>query len=323
MQQLHTELSDSKQRVDKLQSELSDSKQRVEQLQSELSDSKQRVDQLHTELSDSKQRVDKLHTELSDSKQRVDKLQSELSDSKQRVNQLHTELSDSKQRVDQLESELSDSKQRVDQLQSELSDSKQRVDQLQSELSDSKQRVDQLQSELSDSKQRVDQLESELSDSKQRVDQLESQLIKLQDNKTLAAQLQSLNVQVDYKLHTQQVSSSHKLHIPYSYCKLKNFAVVASNSLENIHGCMVILYGQTLLHRLLHWKSFVVIDRSTKTAKLFHLEQFAIYGIATIAILHTMCRNKYHMWIMIYFIYVLLPPMTFLPVTVLKSFYSK
>ena len=36
MQQLHTELSDSKQRVDQLQSELSDSKQRVDQLESHL-----------------------------------------------------------------------------------------------------------------------------------------------------------------------------------------------------------------------------------------------------------------------------------------------
>ena len=50
------------------------------------------------------------------------------------------------------------------------------------------------------------------------------------------------------------------------------------NSLENIHGCMVILYGQTLLHRLFHWKSVTVTDQSTKIAKLFHLEQFAIYG---------------------------------------------
>ena len=38
-------------------------------------------------------------------------------------------------------------------------------------------------------------LHTELSDSKQRVDQLESQLIKLQeDNKTLEAQLQSIQV---------------------------------------------------------------------------------------------------------------------------------
>ena len=53
-----------------------------------------------------------------------------------------------------------------------------------------------------------------------------------------------------------------------------------SNLLENIHGCMVILYGQTLLHRLLifHWKSFTITNRSVKTKKLFHLEQFAIFG---------------------------------------------
>ena len=62
------------------------------------------------------------------------------------------------------------------------------------------------------------------------------------------------------------------------YCKSKSFAVVEINCnlLENIHGCMVILYGQTLLHRLFHWKSFAVTNQSTKTAKLFHLEQFAI-----------------------------------------------
>ena len=48
------------------------------------------------------------------------------------------------------------------------------------------------------------------------------------------------------------------------------------NSLENIRGCMVVLYGQSLLHRLFHWKSFAVIDQSAKTVKLFQLEWFAI-----------------------------------------------
>ena len=58
----------------------------------------------------------------------------------------------------------------------------------------------------------------------------------------------------------------------------KSFTVVEinCNSLENIHGCMVILYGQTLLHRLFHWKSFAVTDQSMKNAKLFHLEQFVM-----------------------------------------------
>ena len=31
------------------------------------------------------------------------------------------------------------------------------------------------------------------------------------------------------------------------------------NSLENFHGLMVVLHGQGLLHKLFHWKSFVVL----------------------------------------------------------------
>ena len=42
---------------------------------------------------------------------------------------------------------------------------------------------------------------------------------------------------------------------------------------ESIHGWMVVLYGQSLLHRLFHWKSFTLTNWSTKS---FHLEQFAI-----------------------------------------------
>ena len=38
------------------------------------------------------------------------------------------------------------------------------------------------------------------------------------------------------------------------------------NSLETIHGWMVVLYGQSLLHRLFHWKSFTVTNRSAKAA---------------------------------------------------------
>ena len=60
------------------------------------------------------------------------------------------------------------------------------------------------------------------------------------------------------------------LCIPYiaNRSRWKSFAVVEinCNSLENIHGCMVILYGQ-LLHRLFHWKSFAVTNRSAKTTK--------------------------------------------------------
>ena len=36
------------------------------------------------------------------------------------------------------------------------------------------------------------------------------------------------------------------------------------NSLENICGWTVVLHDQGLLHRLFHWKSFVVTDQSTK-----------------------------------------------------------
>ena len=48
--------------------------------------------------------------------------------------------------------------------------------------------------------------------------------------------------------------------------------------LENFRSWTVILHGQGLLHRLFHRK-FRVTDQSAKTAKLFHLKQFAIYSI--------------------------------------------
>ena len=80
------------------------------------------------------------------------------------------------------------------------------------------------------------------------------------------------------------------MHIPYiaNRSRWKSFVVVEinCNSLENIHGCMMIWYSQTLLHRLFHWKSFAVADQSMKTAKLFHLEQFAIYGMSEICLKH-------------------------------------
>ena len=41
--------------------------------------------------------------------------------------------------------------------------------------------------------------------------------------------------------------------------------VVNCNSLENIFNWMVVLYGQSILHRLFHWKSFMVTNRSVKT----------------------------------------------------------
>ena len=54
------------------------------------------------------------------------------------------------------------------------------------------------------------------------------------------------------------------------------------NLLENIHSCMAVLCGQTLLHRGIITISlenfFAVLWFSTKTTKLFYLERFAIYG---------------------------------------------
>ena len=33
---------------------------------------------------------------------------------------------------------------------------------------------------------------------------------------------------------------------------------------------MLVLRSQSLMYQLFHWKSFVIIDQSTKTGKLFH-----------------------------------------------------
>ena len=60
-----------------------------------------------------------------------------------------------------------------------------------------------------------------------------------------------------------------------------SFAVATINcdSLENIHGWTAVLYGQSLLHKLFHWKSFMVTNWSVKTAKLFYLKWFTAYSI--------------------------------------------
>ena len=47
---------------------------------------------------------------------------------------------------------------------------------------------------------------------------------------------------------------------------------------------MLVLYSQSLLHWLFHWKSFTITYRSAKTAKLFHREQF-YYGMYNLTIL--------------------------------------
>ena len=46
----------------------------------------------------------------------------------------------------------------------------------------------------------------------------------------------------------------------------KSFTVanLKCNLLEKIHGWMVLLYGQSLLHRLFHWNSFTVTNQSAK-----------------------------------------------------------
>ena len=48
------------------------------------------------------------------------------------------------------------------------------------------------------------------------------------------------------------------------------------NSLENICGWTVVLYGQSLLHRPFHQKSFTV---TAKTTKLFHFKRFSIHDV--------------------------------------------
>ena len=62
------------------------------------------------------------------------------------------------------------------------------------------------------------------------------------------------------------------MYVPYiaNYSRWKSFAVAElnCNSLENIHSWTVVLHGQGLLHRLFHWKSFVVTNQSIKTVKL-------------------------------------------------------
>ena len=71
--------------------------------------------------------------------------------------------------------------------------------------------------------------------------------------------------------------------IQYKLFEVESFTVVKLNCiiLESIWGWIVILYGQSLLDRLFHWKSFTITDRSTKTVKQFHLKQFAMYGMRT------------------------------------------
>ena len=77
-----------------------------------------------------------------------------------------------------------------------------------------------------------------------------------------------------------------------------------SNSLENIHSWTVVLYGQSLLHKLFHWKSFWVTDRSTK---LFHLIRFAIYGsyMAKCIYAHSYVYMWLHVYTYIYWLHII------------------
>ena len=70
-----------------------------------------------------------------------------------------------------------------------------------------------------------------------------------------------------------------KLYIA-NHLRWKSFLVakINCNLLENICGWIIVLYGQSLLHRVFHWKSFAVTDLSMKTTKLFHVERFVIYS---------------------------------------------
>ena len=42
----------------------------------------------------------------------------------------------------------------------------------------------------------------------------------------------------------------------------------------------------TRILSLIRWKSFVFTNQSTKTAKLFHLDRFPLYGVTTIIIIY-------------------------------------
>ena len=59
-------------------------------------------------------------------------------------------------------------------------------------------------------------------------------------------------------------SSLRAIVLPYIANRSRWISFAAAklncNSLENICGWTVVLYGQSLLHRLFHWKSFVVTN---------------------------------------------------------------
>ena len=64
--------------------------------------------------------------------------------------------------------------------------------------------------------------------------------------------------------------------------------------LENFRGWTVVLQVQRLLHRLFHWKSLHGgTDRSVKTTKLFHLKQFAIYGMYSLIVCKVHTHGKH------------------------------
>ena len=75
-------------------------------------------------------------------------------------------------------------------------------------------------------------------------------------------------------------TKTHGHHLLVNNLYAEEKTAIHTNSF--LHG-LKYLYNNILQliikrEKLFHWKSFVVTNHSTKTAKLFHLEQFAIYG---------------------------------------------
>ena len=69
------------------------------------------------------------------------------------------------------------------------------------------------------------------------------------------------------------ISFQFLVQLPYiANCLSGKTFAVCCNSLENSCGYTSILYSQSLLHKLFHWKNFAITDQSAKAAKLLHFE---------------------------------------------------
>ena len=71
----------------------------------------------------------------------------------------------------------------------------------------------------------------------------------------------------------------HHLLVNNLYAEVK-IAIHANSFLHSLKYLYNAILQRIIKRKLFHWKSFAVTNYSAKTAKLFHLEQFAIYGIA-------------------------------------------